>query len=443
MDYVDMYKQKLVTAEEAVKVVKSGDWVDYGSFTGSSVVLDKALAARKDELWDVKIRGITRIGIPEVVKADPSTEHFLYNSWHFSGSERKLHDESLCYYGPILYHELPSYYRRYCQVDVAMIPVSAMDEHGYFNFGPQASHNRAICDKAKIIILEVNPNIPRCLGGNEEVIHVSQVDYLVEANWPVPSVPPAKPTDVDKAIASLVINELVDGSCLQLGIGGLPNAVGEIIAQSDLKDIGIHSEMFVESMIDMVESGVLTGAKKQINRYKIVYTFSMGTQRTYDYLHNNPRCSIYPVNKVNDPYIIALNNNVMAINNCVEVDLTGQVCSESSGTRQISGTGGQVDFAQGAYMSKGGKAFLCMSSTYWNGEKMVSRVEPTLTPGAVSTTPRTMVSYLVTEYGLVNLKGKSTWERAEDIISIAHPDFREELIKEAEKMGIWRLSNKR
>jgi acyl-CoA hydrolase len=324
-----------------------------------------------------------------------------------------------------------------------MIPVSAMDEHGYFNFGPQASHNRAICDKAKIIILEVNPNIPRCLGGNEEVIHISQVDYLVEANWLVPSVPAAKPTDVDKTIAALVINELVDGSCMQLGIGGLPNAIGEIVAKSDLKDIGIHTEMFAESMIDMVESGVLTGAKKQINRYKIVYTFSMGTQRTYDYLHNNPRCAIYPTNKTNDPYIIALNNNVMAINNCVEVDLTGQVCSESSGTRQISGTGGQVDFAQGAYRSKGGKAFLCMSSTYKNGEKMVSRVRPILTPGAVSTTPRAMVSYLVTEYGLVNLKGKSTWERAEAIISIAHPEFREELIKEAEKMGIWRLSNKR
>ena len=443
MRYTGLYKAKLVSPEEAVKVVKSGDWVDYGSFTGQTVALDKALAARKEELRDVKIRAVCRMGVPEVVKADPSSEHFIYNNWHFSGVDRKLHDQGLCYYIPLLYHEAPGLYRDVCDVDVAMISVSSMDEHGCFNFGPQVSHHRAACEKAKIVILEVNPNIPRCLGGAEEFIHISQVDYLVEANGPLASIPSGKSSEIDNTIATLIMNELEDGCCIQLGIGGMPNAVGEMIAQSDLKDVGIHTEMFVESMIDMVESGVLTGSRKQIDKYKIVYTFAFGTQRTYDFLNNNPLCAAYPVSYTNDPCIIVQNDKVMSINNCVEIDLTGQIASESSGTRQISGTGGQVDFILGATRSKGGKAFVCMSSTYNKGETFASRIKPILTPGATVTATRTMTSYIVTEYGVVNLKGKTTWERAEATISLAHPDFRDELIVEAEKMGIWRRSNKR
>lgn len=443
MNIAATYQSKLVSPEQAVKVVKSGDWVDYGSFTGSSVVLDKALAARKDELLDVKIRAVCRMGVPEVVKADPTREHFMYNNWHFSGADRKMHDQGLCNYIPLLYHEAPSLYRDFCDVDVAMIPVSAMDEHGYFNFGPQVSHHRAVCEKAKLVILEVNPNIPRCLGGYEENIHVSEVDYIVEANWPMPNVPSSKASDVDKKIASYIMNELEDGCCIQLGIGGMPYAVGEMIARSDLKDVGIHTEMFVESMIDMVESGVVNGARKQIDKNKIVFTFGFGTQRTYDFFNNNPLCAAYPVNYTNNPSIIAQNDKVMSINNCVQIDLTGQVCSESSGTRQISGTGGQVDFILGAARSNGGKGFVCMSSTYTKGDTIASRIKPILTPGATVTTTRTMASYIVTEYGLINLKGKSTWERAEGIISIAHPELRDELIKEAETIGIWRRSNKK
>lgn len=443
MRYASLYKAKLVSPDEAVKVVKSGDWVDYGSFTGQTVALDKALAARKEELRDVKIRAVCRMGVPEVVKADPSSEHFIYNNWHFSGVDRKLHDQGLCYYIPLLYHEAPGLYRDVCDVDVAMISVSSMDEHGCFNFGPQVSHHRAACEKAKIVILEVNPNIPRCLGGAEEFIHISQVDYLVEANGLLASIPSGKSSEIDNSIATLIMNELEDGCCIQLGIGGMPNAVGEMIAQSGLKDIGIHTEMFAESMIDMVESGVLTGSRKQIDKYKIVYTFAFGTQRTYDFLNNNPSCAAYPVSYTNDPCIIAQNDKVMSINNCVEIDITGQICSESSGTRQISGTGGQVDFILGANRSKGGKAFVCMSSTYNKGETFASRIKPILTPGATVTATRTMASYIVTEYGIVNLKGKTTWERAEATISLAHPDFRDDLISEAEKMGIWRRSNKR
>lgn len=436
------YRRKLVTPEEAVKVVKSGDWVEYGSFTGQVRVLDKALAERKHELRDVKIRALTRLGIPEVVKADPKAQSFSYHNWHFSESDRKLHDQGLCWHVPMLYHELPGFYRRFLDVDVVMIPVTPVDEHGYFNFGPQASHTKAMCEKGKTIILEVNPNIPRCLGGREESIHISQVDYIVEADWAMPEIPISSPSEIDEKIASFIMAEIEDGSCLQLGIGGMPNAVGKMIAKSDLKDLGIHTEMMTDAMVDMVETGQVTGSKKNIDKYKIVYTFSMATQKTYDFLHNNPMGAIYPVDYVNDPYIIAQNDKVVSINNCVEVDLFGQVCSESAGTRHISGTGGQVDYIYGAYHSQGGKSFICMESTFKKEGGVYSRIKPILTPGAIVTTPRTMTEFLVTEYGMVNLKGKSTWERAEALISIAHPDFREDLIKEAEQMGIWRRSNK-
>ena len=442
MSYQGEYREKLTTPENAVCVVKSGDWVDYGSFTGQVIALDQALASRKDELKDVKIRAVTSLRMPEVVKVDPKAEHFTFNNWHFSGLDRKLHDQNSCWYIPMLYHELPGYYRKYADVDVAMITVTPMDEHGYFNFGPQVSHTKAICEKAKIIILEVNSYLPRCLGGQDENIHISEVDWIVESDRPMLQLPSTTPSEVDEKIASFILPEMVDGSCIQLGIGGMPNAMGKMLAQSELKDLGIHTEMFTDSMVDMVESGRVTGAKKKIDRNKITYAFTMGTQKTYDFMNNNPMCATYPVDYVNDPFIIAQNDNVAAINNCIEVDLYGQVCSESSGTRQISGTGGQWDFMVGSYRSQGGKSFICLESTFKKNGEVYSRIKPTLTPGAIVTAHRAMVQYMVTEYGIVNLKGKSTWERAEALISIAHPQFQDELVAEAERMGIWRKSNK-
>jgi butyryl-CoA:acetate CoA-transferase len=444
MGWVDEYKKKLVSAEEAVKVVKSGDWLDYGQFAAQVVALDKALAARKNDLWDVKIRSSTRtVGRAEVVQADPSAEHFCYNSHFLSRYDRQAHDQGLCWYIPIFYHENPLCYRDFLDVDVAMIATTPMDEHGFFNFSTSVSYSRAICDKAKIVILEANPNLPTCLGGRGENIHLSEVDYIVEADWPVPEIHPAIPTKVDKKIAAFIMQEIKDGACLQLGIGGLPNVVGAMLAQSDLKDLGIHSEMFNDAMVELVEAGRVTGARKNIDRYKNVFTFSLGTRKTYDFLHNNKMCAAYSVDYTNDPYIMAQNDKMVAINNCVAIDLFGQVCSESAGPRQISGTGGQADFMFGVNRSKGGKAFICMSSTRTGKDgRVISRITPVLSPGSIVTAPRNLVSYVVTEYGLVNLRGKSTWERAADLISIAHPDFREGLIKEAEKLKIWRRSNK-
>lgn len=443
MDYTEIYKQKLVAPSEAVKAVKSGDWVEYGSFSGCAVVLDKALAARKDELRDVKIRCTTRAaGIPEVVKADPSGEHFIYNNWHFSAWDRKLSDQGLCSYIPMVYSELPEYYRRYIDVGVVMIPVTPMDKNGCFNFGPQVSHTMAMCEAAKTIILEVNPQIPRCLG-QEESIHISKVDYIVEADYPIPEIPPARPNDVDKKIASIIIEQLADGCCLQLGIGGMPNAVGDMIASSDLKDLGIHTEMFVDSMVDMVEKGRVTGARKNIDRYKIVATIALGTKKMYDFINENPMCAFMPVNYTNDPFVIGRLDNFVSINSCIDVDLFGQINSESSGARQISGTGGAICFAQGSFRSKGGKGFICMTSTFSSGGAVFSRIRPALEPGSAVSIHRGTAPSIVTEYGIACLKGKSLWQRAEALISIAHPDFREELIKGAGEMGIWRISSKR
>ena len=438
------YKQKLVTPEQAVSVVKSGDWVEYGQFATQAVVLDKALAARRDELQNVKIRSTTRaMGIPEVVKVDPKAEHFTYNSLHYTGVDRESQKMGNCWFVPINFHEVPSWYRNTMEVDVAMIATTPMDEHGYFNFGPSCSFSRAICEKAKILILETNPNIPRCLGGRDEAIHISEVDYIVEADWAFPEMPFPEPTEIDKKIAQLIVNEVEDGSCLQLGQGGMPIAVGWFLAEAGLKDLGIHSEIFCDSMVGMIESGAVTGARKNIDRHKVVYTFSLGSKKTYDFINNNPQLAIHPVDYVNDPCVVQQLDKFISINNCIEVDLFTQVASESSGPKHLAGTGGQLDFALGAYSSKGGKSFICMSSTYNKNGVLASRVVPMLKPGTIVTTPRSVVSYVVTEYGVAYLKGKSTWERAEAIIAIAHPDFREELIKDAEKLGIWRGSNKR
>ena len=442
MTYAEEYRAKLVTPEVAVQAVRSGDWVEYGQFAAQAVTLDKALAARKDELWDVKIRATTRIlGVPEVVRVDPTAEHFAYHNLHFSGVDRKLHDQGLCWFVPILYHEVPRYYRECCQVDVAMLATAPMNQDGYFNFSLSNSFSKAICDRAKTVILEVNTELPVCLGGREESVHISEVDLVVEADWKVPELPAATPSDVEQRIARLIMGEIEDGRCLQLGIGGMPNAVGSMIAQSGLKGLGIHTEMLCDSMVELAETGRVTGARKTLDRFKIVYTFCLGTKRAYDFVNQNPGCASYSVDYTNDPFVIAQNEKVVAINNCVEMDLFGQVCSESSGTRQISGTGGQVDFTYGAYRSRGGKAFLCMSSTYDRKGAVVSRIKPLLTGGAIVTVPRSFVSYVVTEYGMANLKGMSTWQRAEAIISLAHPAFREDLIQEAERMGIWRRSS--
>ncbi|MBE6961751.1 MAG: butyryl-CoA:acetate CoA-transferase [Ruminococcaceae bacterium] len=446
MDIRQEYQSKLRTAEEAVKVVRSGDWIDYGWNACAPVALDRALAARYEELYDVKARGAVLMTRPAILSVPDTAEHFTWNSWHMSGLERKLIDEGIAWYIPLRYSELPRYYRENVDpVHVAMIQVAPMDDEGYFSYGLNASHLEALFEKAEVIILEVNRNYPRCLGGKNTRIHISRVDMVVEGGDPaLNQLPAAAPSEVDRAVANLIVSQISDGACLQLGIGGMPNAVGSLIAESDLKDLGVHTEMYVDAFVDIARAGKINGSKKTIDTGKQVYAFATGTQKLYDYLHENPECMSTSVDYTNDARIISQIDNFVSINNAVDVDLFGQVNAESAGIRHISGAGGQLDFVLGAYLSQGGKSFICCSSTMKDkAGKLHSRIRPTLQTGSVVTDTRTNVHYLVTEYGMVNLKGASTWERAEKIISIAHPDFREELIREAEHMKIWRRSNKR
>lgn len=440
------YRSKLISAGEAVKVIKSGDWVDYGLLAAQPVLLDEALAGRKDELRNVNLWSVLTLYPPRVLEADPQGEAFVLNSWHFSGLDRKnMKSGTPVYYSPMRYSELPRYIRENIEpLDVALRQVAPMDRHGYFNFGPQNSHSKAVCDRAKIVIVEVNSNQPRCLGGYQEALHISEVDYIVEgSNNALPELAAGDPTGVDRLIAQQIVSEMEDGCCIQLGIGSLPNEVGKMIAESDLKDLGCHTEMLADSYVDMYQSGKLTGRHKNTDPGKLAYSFALGTKRLYDFIDDNPLCAIYPVDYTNNPSVAASNDRLVAINNAVEVDIYGQVCSESAGTCHISGTGGQLDFVLAAYQSRGGKSFICLPSRYqYSDGQMKSRIVPTLEQGAIVTDPRTAAQYIVTEYGKFNLKGKTTWQRAEGLINLAYPDFREDLIKAAEKQGIWRRSNK-
>ena len=446
MSFEKEYQEKLTTAEEAVKVVQSGNWVDYGWCTATPYALDKALAARAEELHDVKLRGGILLRVPEIFKAPDAARHFTWNSWHMSGIERKLVKDGLVFYSPIRYSELPRYYREnIVPNDVAMFQVAPMDAHGYFNFGPNASHMAAVCEKSKIIIVEVNNNLPRCLGGMQEGIHISQVDMIVTGgNPPIAEMGAGgAPTEVDQAVAKLIVEEIPNGACLQLGIGGMPNTVGSMIADSDLKNLGVHTEMYVDAFVDIALAGKINGSQKSIDRFRQTFAFGAGTKKMYDYLNDNPELMSVPVDYTNDVRSIAALDNFISINNAVNLDLFGQVNAESAGTKPISGAGGQLDFVLGAYLSKGGKSFICCSSTFTTKDgELKSRILPTLDPGSIVTDTRANIHYLVTEYGKVNLKGLSTWEKAEAIISVAHPNFREQLIAEAEKMNIWRRSNR-
>jgi butyryl-CoA:acetate CoA-transferase len=448
MDFARLYAEKKITAAQAAALVKSGDWVDYGWTTGTPVAVDAAIAKRLPELENVSFHGGILCWEPEIFKVENAVDHMTWNSWHMSGIERKAEAKGFSFYCPMRYSELPRYYRDgNAKADFAVFQVAPMDEHGFFNFGPNASHMGAVCETAKIVVVEVNKNMPRCLGGSETGISIENVDYIVEGNNPPIGIIPAPgaPTAVDTAVAKQIVPLIPNGACLQLGIGGMPNAVGGMIAESDLKDLGVHTEMYVDAFVDIAKAGKINGSRKSIDKGRQVYAFGAGTQKLYDYVNDNPECMAAPVDYTNDVRTVSELDNFISINNAVDIDLFGQVNAESAGPRNISGAGGQLDFVLGAYLSHGGKSFICLSSTFMNKKtgKAESRIAPTLAPGSIVTDTRANIHYLCTEYGCVNLKGLPAWQKAEAIISVAHPDFRDELIDAAAKMNIWRRSNKR
>jgi butyryl-CoA:acetate CoA-transferase len=440
MKLMDEYRSKCVSAAEAAKAVKSGDWVEFSWAASLADLLGDAIAARMDELTDVNFRGGIIMRPLPFIENDPTGEHFTWNSMHMGGYERKLAQKGRAYYIPIKYSEVPRYMRENCRTDVVAIQTTPMDEYGYFNFGVSISHYAASIEKARTVIVEVNEAMPKVHGGYDHAVHISHVDYIVEGGKrDLPILPSAAPSEIDKKIAGYVLSEIPDGACIQLGIGGMPNALGTMIAESDLKDLGIHTEMLVDGFVDMVEAGRVTGMKKYLDRGRMAYSFAAGTQKLYDFMRDNPAIAAYPVDYTNHPFIASKIDRLISINSAVEIDLAGQVCSESAGPSIISGAGGQLDFVEAAYNSKDGKSFIGLPSTFKDKDgKVHSRIRPMLTLGAVVTDTRSGVQYVATEYGKVNLKGMSAWQRAEALISIAHPDFRDELIAEANKLRIWR-----
>ena len=431
-----LLQSKRRSAADVAATVKPGDRVDYGFGLTQPDAFDAALAARKTELRDVVVRKALSVRPRQVVEQDPEQRHFIVENWHFSGYDRKKSELGLTSYVPMNFGEAPAIYRRYLGVDLVVLKTSPMDRHGYFNFGISNTYTRGICDAAKRIVVETCPAMP-VIHGVENVVHVSELDAVIEGpDTALPEMAAAPIGDVDRQVADYILREIGDGACLQIGIGGMPNAVCSAIAESKLLDLGVHTEMFVDGMVDLAERGKISGRHKQSHPGKIAFTFCFGSKRAYDFIDANEICLSLPVDLTNLPHNIALNRNVVSINNCMQVDLTGQVASESNGYRHVSGTGGQLQFVRGAFMSEGGKSFMCLSSRFMKGSKPASRIVAGLEPGTVVTTPRTDTMYVVTEFGIANLKGKSLSERAQALIGLAHPDEREALHEAARRHGL-------
>jgi len=382
-------------------------WLDYGVGLGQPDVFDKALGARRDVLENVKIRSCLSMKPRAVAADDTEGNHFFLFSWHFSGCDRKRHDAGRCNYIPLNLGEVPDYYRRFlAPVDIAVLKTCPMDENGYFNFSAANIWHRAVVESARMVIVEVSRGLPYVYG-EENGVHLSEVDYIIEGdNEPAPELPNPQPTEVDRAVARRIAAEIEDGSCLQIGIGGMPNAVCALLLESGVRDLGVHTEMLTDGIAELYTKGRITGSRKTLDPGKIVYTFALGSSALYATANRNSDFRCNPVDYTNSPHIIMRNEQVVSINNTTQVDLQGQAASESDGHRHISGTGGQLQFVRGAYASKGGKSFICMSSTFDKRGEPRSRIVLNLTPGNIVTTPRSDVMYVVTEYGMVNLKGK-------------------------------------
>jgi len=431
--YAAEYKQKLTTPEKAVMRIKNGDTIVHGASVSEPPALLTAIAnrAREGKLKNIKIySSLPMENAAKTVLAADLSDCIQAYSWFVTTSVRAKVKVGLSYYVPNYVHQIPRLISEFMHVDVTVTTVSPMDKAGYFTFGAVNDYTSAAARNCKNLIVEVNEHMPRVFG--DSLLHISEVDAVVENHIPLLEIVPPEPKKEDAIIARYIADMIPDEATLELGIGSLPNAIADYL--KDHKDLGIHTGVFVPVMMDLILKGVVTGSKKTIHRRKHVFSVAQGTRRMYEFINNNPSMEIHPASYVENPVVIAQNDKMISVNTVIEVDLTGQCNAEHMGGSQFSGTGGQLDFVRGAFNSAGGKSIQAFYSTARNGK--VSRVVPRLESGTVVTVPRMDTHYLATEYGVINLKGKSTRERALDIISIAHPDFRDDLLKEAEDMRL-------
>ena len=429
--YNSEYKKKLVTAEEAVRKIKNGSTIVHGLAAGEPPALLEALAVRvrNGELDHLKLHSLL-VGahVARTLYAPDLSDCFEYYTWFVGKSSRSAVKVGLSYFVPNHFHQVPRLMQESLDIDVTMTQVSPMDQAGYFSFGTANDYTSTVARCCKSLMVEVNPNMPRVFG--DSLLHISEVDAIVENTSDLMEFKWPKATAADEAISKIVCEMVPDEATIQLGFGGLPNTIA--VALEHHKDLGIHTEVLGPGMVFLMKKGVVTGRRKNLHPRKVVFTVAEGTQELYEFMNNNPSMESYPVSYTNSPEVIARNDNMISINSIIQVDLLGQCNAEYLGGSQYSGTGGQLDYVRGAYNSRGGKSILAFNSTARNGQ--VSRVVSRLDAGVVVTTPRMDVQYLVTEHGVVNLKGKSTRDRALAIINLAHPRFRDELLKEAEDM---------
>ena len=423
MTWRTWYKEHLFTPAQAVQQIKSGQRVVVAHACGEPSIILDALVANAAQYENVEI--IHMVAMGKAAYCQPQYDkNFHHNAFFLGGSTRAAAAEGRVDFTPVYFSEIPSLLREDLRPNVTLLQCSPPDAHGYVSLGVSVDYTKPAAEASDLVIAQVNQNMPRTLG--DSFLHVTQIGCLVEADTPVIELAPPKIGDVERAIGENVASLVRDGDTLQLGIGAIPDAV--LLFLKEKNDLGIHTEMFSDGVVELVEAGVITNKAKTLHRGQSVATFLMRTRRLYDYVNNNPAVAMYPVDYVNDPYVIGQNDNLVSINSCVQVDIMGQVVSTSAGLRQISGVGGQVDFVRGANLSKGGRAIMAMPST--TGKGKISKIVPFLDQGSAVTTTRNEVNYVITEYGIAKLKGKSLRQRAEALIRIAHPDFRDELTAE-------------
>lgn len=427
MDFQAEFRRKIASLEDAVSVVKSGAKIYVSGNAASPLTLARALADRKDELHDVEVVHVLLFGDDPLSEEDMEG-HFRHNSLFVGPADREAVNEGRADYTPVFLYEIPGlFYSGILKLDVAFLHLSPPDNNGYMSLGVECLASRAVAETARTVVAQVNDRMPRALG--DCFIHVSQVDKFVEISRDLPELPVKGFTDVEEKIGRYIADLVEDGSTIQLGIGGIPNAA--LKAMADRKDLGIHTEMVSDGIVEAMEQGIVTGARKTLHPGKALSTFLFGTRKVYDFAHDNPVFELHPVDYTNHPSVVARNDKMVAINSAIEVDLTGQVCSDSIGTRIYSGFGGQVDFIRGAAQSNGGKPIIALPAATKDGR--TSKIVPFLKEGAGVVTTRADVHYVVTEYGVAYLHGKNLRERALSLIGVAAPQFRGDLEKAAKK----------